>query len=283
MQTEARTMWALFERVHAVTYFAPQARAAYEAVGLRGYWRGYFAGRAAPLGAVGPGPVYAAFFGFHRSMVERALPDVWRRADPATVLRARLDGARAALAAVLGETADDAVAEAAGLLREAATNVEVAGRTLAAANADLPWPDEPLGVLWQAATVLREHRGDGHVAALLVNGLGGAESIAWRAAVDSDRAVLQPSRGWSDDEWEAATKQLIERGWLAADGTATATAVTARNEIERVTDGLAHGPWQVLGSVRTAQLARLLHPVAAAAASYLPHPNPIGLPRLTPA
>src|ERR687897_117690 len=175
-------MWTLFEPVHAVTYFAPQARAAFEAANLRGFWRGYFAGRAAPLGAVGPPPVTATFFSFAPRMVQRALPDVWTRADPATALLARLDGARASLAALVGESAE--VAEAAELLRDAADGLPPVGRPLAAANAALPWPDDPLGVLWQAATILREHRGDGHVAALLVAGLEGAQTPVWRASLD---------------------------------------------------------------------------------------------------
>ena len=279
MDSVARRMWRLYEPIHAVTYFAPQARAAYEEAGLRGFWRGYFAGRAAPMGPVGPGPVYATFFGFHRAMVDRALPDVWRRLEPAGVLRARLDGARRALAALLDDELTATVTEAAELLREAASAVDLAGRPLAAANADLAWPDDPLGTLWQAATVLREHRGDGHVAALLTNGLDGVESLVWRASVDSDRQTLQPARGWSDAEWDAARRRLVDRGWLDDAGTATAAASTARDEIERLTDALAAAPWRWLGSDRTAHLTRLLTPICAAVADGLPYPNAVGLRR----
>jgi hypothetical protein len=271
-------MWTLFEPVHAVTYFAPQARAAFETAGLRGFWRGYFAGRAAPLGAVGPGPVYATFFGFHPAMVRRALPDVWGRATPAAALAARLDGARRALAAVLSGVTDEHLDEAATLSHRAAAGVEVAGRALAAANADLPWPDDRLGRLWQAATVLREHRGDGHVAALLVAGLDGAETQVWRAALDGTRAVLQANRGWPDDEWSAAAGRLVDRGWLTADRSPTPAAHAARERIEDTTDTLAAAPWQRLGARDTARLADLLTPVAAAARTYLPHPSPLGLP-----
>jgi hypothetical protein len=278
MDVDARMMWSLFERVHGVTYFAPQARAAYEAAGLRGYWRGYFAGRAAPLGPVGPGPVAAMFFGFRRSMVERAIPDVWRRLPIPAVLRTRLDGARAALADALGAAVPtDTVAEAAELLWTAAEGADLAGRPLASANADLPRPDHPLEVLWQAATLLREHRGDGHVATLVAAGLDGVESLAWRAAVDLDRQVLQPNRGWTDEEWDAAVRRLVERGWLDADGSPTPAAVAARDRVERTTDDLAAAPWRRLGAERTARLAGLLRPIAAAAGKYLPQPNPIGL------
>jgi hypothetical protein len=281
VDVDARAMWSLFERVNSVAYFAPQARAAYESAGLRGYWRGYFAGRAAPLGPVGPGPVTAMFFGFRRSMVERALPDVWQRISPAGALRARLHGARAALGEALGGAVPaSAVGEAAELLRLAAEGADLAGRPLAAANADLPWPEHPLEVLWQAATLLREHRGDGHVAALVTAGLDGVESLVWRAAVDSDRQLLQPNRGWADDEWEAAVHRLVDRGWLDPDGIPTAVALTARDRIERTTDDLAAAPWRQLGVDRTARLAGLLRPIAAAAGKHLPQPNPVGLPPL---
>src|SRR5918994_1832811 len=113
-----RALWRVGEPIHALTYFAPEAARAFEDAGLRGFWRGYFAGRAAPLGAVGAAPVVATFFSFAPRMVQRALPDVWTRADPATALLARLDGARASLAALVGESTD--VAEAAEMLRDAA-------------------------------------------------------------------------------------------------------------------------------------------------------------------
>ena len=270
----ARMMWTLFEPLHAVTYFAPQARAAFEQAGLRGFWRGYFAGRGAPLGPVGPGPVYAAFYGFARPMVERALPAVWQLAGPEEALAARAAGARAALLDLLG---DADVAEAAGLCREAAEAVDVTGRVLAAANAALPWPEDPLDVLWQATTVLREHRGDGHVAALLVAGLDGCESLVWRAAVDNDRLLLQPARGWSDQEWDDAASRLAARGWLDGDGRPTDVAVAARTEIEARTDALAAGPWQALGDAAVTRLELLLRPLADAASAALPFPNPIGL------
>jgi hypothetical protein len=278
----ARTMWTLFEPLHAVTYFSPEPRAAYEQAGLRGFWRGYFAGRAAPLGPVGPAPVVACFFGFAPPTVARALPDVWTRAEPQAALHARLAGARAAMSRLFGALGIDAdvdgdVAEAAALLRRAAESVRVAGRPLAAANAHLPWPQDPLGTLWHAATVLREHRGDGHVAALTVAGLDGCECMVWRAAVDSDRQVLQPARGWSDQEWDAARRRLAGRGWLDEQGRATGAALAARDRIEASTDELAAGPWQELGAGRTARLAALLTPLTKAASTQLPFPNPIGL------
>ena len=275
MDSLPRTMWTLFEPIHAVTYFAPPARAAFEAANLRGFWRGYFAGRAAPLGAVGAEPVTALFFGFAPGMVARALPDVWSRATPAESLAARLDGARAALTEIL---VGARVEEAADLLRSAADGLPTAGRALGAANAALPWPADPLGVLWHATTVLREHRGDGHVAALLVAGLDGAEAMVWRSAVDLGRDQLQPARGWTDDEWADAAARLRDRGWLDDQGAATPPALRARDHIEHTTDRLAAEPWDRLGASRTDRLREVLRPLAVRARAALPAQTPIGLP-----
>ncbi|WP_213006257.1 SCO6745 family protein [Paractinoplanes toevensis] len=269
-----RRLWSLFEPVHAVTYFAPEGGAAFEAAGLRGYWRRYFAGRAAPLGAVGAGPVIAAFFGFAPGMVTRALPDIWTRITPQAALDARRDGARAALEPLLDGVPVDEVAD---LLEGAARAVDRPGRVLGAANADLPWPDEALDRLWHAATILREHRGDGHVAALLTAGVDGCESLVWRCGRDGVRESMQPARGWTDEEWEAAAGRLRERGWLAADGSTTIVGEEAYAEVEAVTDRLAGRPWRELGAAATERCATLLEPIAARILPLLPDNNPIPL------
>jgi hypothetical protein len=271
----ARPMWTLYEPVHAVSYFAPQARAAFEDAGLRGFWRGYFAGRAAPLGAVGPAPVVAAFFGFAPAMVERALPDVWTRATPERTLAARTAGAVAALRDLVGDLPVD---RAADLMWRAVDGLDCAGRVLAAANAALSWPSEPLARLWQAATLLREHRGDGHVAALVAAGVTGREAVVWRAGIDGSRAVMQVARGWTDEQWDAAVAALVERRWLDADGTCTDAGRARYAEVEATTDLAAAAPWRRLGPDGTARLAELLYPIAVACAAGLPYPNPIGLP-----
>ncbi|MGH3223070.1 MAG: SCO6745 family protein, partial [Streptosporangiaceae bacterium] len=180
----ARSMWTLFEPIHAVIYFTPEGRSAFEQAGLRGFWRGYFAGRAAPLGRVSAAVVTASFFGFAPGMVARAIPGIWELISPADALRTRLAGATDALGRLLPE-ADVApqVAKAAGLLWEVTGELDCAGRVLAAANAALPAPDggvSGLARLWQAVTLLREHRGDGHFAALVAAGVDGCESIVLR-------------------------------------------------------------------------------------------------------
>jgi len=271
----ARQLWALFEPIHAVTYFAPQCRAAFEEAGLRGFWRGYFAGRAAPLGPVGAAPVIAAFFNFAPSIVERAVPDVWSRATPEEALAARRAGARAALTEVFHDD-PAAVATAAGLLGTAAERIDSGGRVLAAANTALPWPDEPIEVLWHASTLLREHRGDGHVAALVTSGLDAVEVLVWRTALGGyDRTGLQPARGWTDDDWSAAARRLTARGWLDDDGTPTDLARRAHADVEAVTDRLAIAPWH---GIDLDQVMAVVKPLAMRTAGLLPYPNPIGLP-----
>ncbi|MEV0425337.1 hypothetical protein [Micromonospora sp. NPDC050495] len=271
-------MWTCFEPVHAVTYFHPRARAAYEAVGLRGYWRGYFAGRAAPLGPVGAPTVVAAFFSFAPAMVARALPSVWRLATPQEALRARLTGAVQALAEFTYELPEAHLVEAADLLEEAAGQVEVAGRVLGAVNAALPQGEYPLARLWQAATTLREHRGDGHVGALVTTGLDPVEVVAWRCRVDQSREFHQAARGWTDEEWTAAEERLVAKGWLTPERTATEHGAATFRVVEEATDRAALGPWRALGAERTARLRELLDPIATRCRTIIPAKAPIGLP-----
>jgi hypothetical protein len=286
----ARHMWTLFEPVHVVSYFTPEARAAFEAAGLRGFWRGYFAGRAAPLGATAAPAVVAAFFVFAPAMVNRAIPAVWELATPAQALAARQAGAVAAIRRLLA-LADDqevptAIATAADRLMAAASGLDGAGRSLAAPNIALPVPPEPVARLWHAATLLREHRGDGHVAALVAADIDGNEAIALRVAVDRAarkpaswrREQMQPARGWTDAEWDAADARLAGRGLLHPDGSPTSAGLDLHQQVEQATDLAAARPWTGLGADRTEEVARLLRPIAVACAGALPFPNPVGLP-----
>jgi hypothetical protein len=278
----ARPLWALAEPLHALTYFADEARAAFTAAGLRGFWSGYFAGRAAPLGAVGPQVVTAVFVNFAPAFVARRVPAVWAEATPAAALAARLAGVDAAVRRVLGEgwVGSAESLEAAHLAAAAAVAVDLPGRPLAAANTAVEVPGEPHLVLWQALTTLREHRGDGHNVALLQREVGGAEAHVLAAAAGrSSREWLTRARGWTDEEWDAAAGRLTERGWLdGAERSAEGLAMVAA--IEADTDRLALGPWQALGDAGCDRLAELLAPVrrAVMAAGDWPDHNPIGVP-----
>jgi hypothetical protein len=274
-------MWTMFEPIHAVTYFTGDSRSAFEQAGLRGFWRGYFAGRAAPLGAVGAAVVTASFFNFAPAFVARAIPGVWDLITPEDALRARSAGATSALRGLLAGREADAAA-AAGLLWRAVGELDFSGRVLAAANAALPVPDDGLARLWQAATVLREHRGDGHFAALAAADIDGCEAVALRCLLDMRRKDLQPVRGWTDEAWDDALARLAARGWADGDGTLTSAGREAHAAVENATDWAASRPWAALGQEATAEIAAALTPLAQACATVLPFPSPIGLPSPRP-
>lgn len=276
----ARSMWTLFEPIHAVSYFTQEARSAFEAAGLRGFWRGYFAGRAAPLGTVGAPVVTASFYNFAPAMVSRAIPGVWDLVSPDEALRVRQAGAASALGRLL-DGLESEVAAAADLLWRAIGQIGeagYAGRMLAAANAALPVPGDELARLWQAATLLREHRGDGHFAALLAADIDGCEAVALRTALDWRREDMQRVRGWTDEQWDDADSRLAGRGWLGPDGKLTDAGRDAHAAAEEATDRAAARPWAGIGPAATAELAEVLTPLAQACAAVIPYPSPIGVP-----
>jgi hypothetical protein len=270
-------MWTLFEPIHAVTYFTSEARSAYEKAGLRGFWRGYFAGRAAPLGAAGPAVAAASFYNFAPAFVARAIPGVWELITPEEALRVRLAGATSALERLLDGREAEA-AEAAALLWRAIGELDFSGRVLAAADVALPVPGDGLAGLWQAATVLREHRGDGHFAALAAADIDGCEAVVMRCGLDLRREDMQPVRGWTDEAWDGALSRLAARGWVGADGTLTSAGREAHAAVEHATDRAASRPWARLGPEATAEIAAALIPLARACAAVLPYPSPIGVP-----
>ncbi|ANZ42907.1 hypothetical protein BBK82_21030 [Lentzea guizhouensis] len=247
---DVRQLWLRFEPYHDVTYFTPESRAATDALGCQGGWMGYFGMRAAPLGAASPELVTAVFYNFAPRKVARALPDAWAVATPAAFLEARLRGVDGALRRLLGEVDTPEIAELASLARDAALAAPIAGRPLAAANRALPWPEEPHLALWHACTILRESRGDGHVAALVAHGVGPCQALALYAREHSlDPAYMRAARGWSEEEWEAADVP----GDLAA--------------VERATDEAARAPWEGLGAARTSRFVDLMTPLALRIAS----------------
>ena len=281
-ERRSRRLWRALEPYHAVVYFAPEPQAACTELGTRGYWMSYFALRAAPLGAAPPELITAIFYGFAPRLVARAVPDTWKVASPERFLAVRLEAVDAALHRLLGaEVLRSAeVAEAADLARDAALAAPTAGRPLGAANAALPWPEAPHLVLWHAQTVLREHRGDGHVAALLTADLDPVESLALFAAdIAMDPGWMRTRRGWTEDEWAAGVDRLVGRGLLDVDGALTAAGRAVRAAVEERTDALADTPSAALGDVRAARLAELTRsPVQAiVAGDAFMRDNPMGL------
>jgi hypothetical protein len=277
-ESRARTMWRALEPVHAVTYFAPESRAAAEDLGLRGFWRGYFGQRAAPLGAVPAEVVSALFYNFAPGFVARSVPQIWSVAPPERLLEARVAAVDTALRRSLDVDAPE-VAEAAELARAAAESVSTAGRALAAANAAVPWPTEPHLVLWHAQTILREQRGDGHVAALVGADLDPCEAlVVFAAAQGMDAETLRERRGWTPDEWAAARDRLARRG-LVGDSELTPDGWALHSDVEARTDALADRAWQALGDARCERLVELAGPLVSRiiAAGDFMEGNPMGM------
>jgi hypothetical protein len=262
----ARKTWRSVEPLHGMIYFAPEASQSYVALGIKPE-AGYFASRAAAMGAVSAATVITTFYNFNPRLVRSVIPDVWDTASPATVLEARLDSADRALRRILGDGVDSPeLSRAAVLARMAAERsaVRPEGRPLSAAHADLPWPEPPHLVLWHAQTVLREFRGDGHLTTLVGHDLDPVEALVLHVATgELPVAFLKDTRGWSDTEWEAGTERLVARGLVEAfadpePGKAplalTPEGVALRQEIEDVTDRLAVFPYEALGEDNCAEL-----------------------------
>jgi hypothetical protein len=277
----AERNWRVFEPIHALTYFAPESREAANAVGLKGWWMGYFAFRAAPLGAVPASVVRSTFFNFHKSRTDRAIPDAWRFASIGTLLEARAGSAAAALRRAAGESLlETALPDLLPIALRAASACECAGRPLAAANQSVAVPEDPAGALWQLVTVLREHRGDGHVSCLVSADLDGCEALVLHAASGAVPAeVLRTSRNWPEVEWDLAVERLVVRGLLDSSGAATPAGVEMRAEIEADTNRLAAQPYAELGAAESERLSELLRPLTRTVvrSGGFPALNPIGL------
>jgi hypothetical protein len=197
--------------------------------------------------------------------VARALPAAWEIVSPAAAVAARLDAADAALRRGLGAAVDSPeVAEAATLARTAAEEAIrfPYGRALFAGHSTLPWPDAPHLVLWHAQMLLREFRGDGHVAALLLAGLSGLEAMILHVASgEADGPFLRATRGWRRDDWAAATEGLRDRGLLDGDKLSPAGR-ELRDGVEATTDDLARPAYGVLGEDGLTRLAELTRPLS---------------------
>lgn len=281
----ARRMWQHLEAIHAYLYYAPEAFAEAEALGYPTdtRWPSYFAFRAAPLGAAGPELVSSAFYSFSPAMVAEHVPAAWAIAAPSDVLAARLRAVDKAIRALPGDLPASAeVAEAASIAREAAEAARHAGRPLSAANADLPWSDDPHLVLWQALTILRENRGDGHIAALLTSDLDACEALVSFAAVGAASTEAFASRGWTEMEWATAGERLTARGWITGEGHITDQGRDGRNRIELLTDQLALRPWSTLGAEKAERLTQVTMPllVAVLESGRFPSENTLGIGRI---
>jgi hypothetical protein len=277
--TLARRLFERFEPVHAITYFAPEARAAAVDLGYRSFWSGYFVTRSAPLGPVPAPVVEAVFYNFAAHRVAKSLAGAWDIATPEQALAAREAGAVAALRRY-GLAADDNLRTAADLLGRVARGAAVDGRPLFAALSAVPWPDEPVAALWHAATLLREQRGDAHVAALVAAGITGRESnVLHVAAGRTTKDKVVTTRDYDEAEWAAVTARLAGRGLLTADGSLTDEGRALKDNIEYCTDGAALPTLDVLSDDEVETLFQALTPIArqVVAGGDLPAITPMAL------
>ncbi|WP_327233437.1 hypothetical protein OG349_05120 [Streptomyces sp. NBC_01317] len=257
----ARRCYAAMNPIHSTLYFSPDLGREFTQEGVRDADAVYFAARAAPLGRVGAGVVAATFYNFNHELIARHVPAVWDTLSPRAALDARLRAVDSLLRRLLGEetVASKEMAEAAELALRAAEGCTRHARPLYAANADLPVPEAPHLAYWHATTLLREYRGDGHLAALLSSGLDPVEALASHTA--SGRGMSPKwaisSRGWTAGEWEAARGRLRERGLLAADGELTEAGADLRKALEDETNRLDVAPYERLGAAGVARLTEL--------------------------
>lgn len=244
-------------------YFCPEAATEFAALGTASQDQhqrmGYFASRAAPMGAVSTEVVTATFFNFNPDLVEVAMSGAWDIASPADWTQARLRGADGALRRFLGDTVDSPeMVRAAELATVAANACWSAGRPLAAGLLSLPWPDEPHLALWHAISIIREFRGDGHVAALVAANVTPIEALLLHGgtgAVPSE--VLRTMRDWPESQWNEASAGLQARGLLGEDGLLTESGQAFRDDIENRTNAAAMAPWEALGQERFDELRGL--------------------------
>jgi hypothetical protein len=251
-----RSTWRATEAIHGMIYFTPDTKETYAKVGVSHPRAGYFASRVAAMGAASAEVTIATFYNFNPALIRKHLPAVWDTTTPHAMLTARLEAVDSSLRRAFGDEmlASKELVELEGIVRSAALAAceSPEGRPLFAAHASLPWPDEPHLSLWHAQTLVREFRGDGHLAALLVEELSGLEALVSHAAsgdVPADRLLI--SRAWKSEQWSAAANALAARGLItvADDGAVAFTDAgrAQRDRIEATTDRLATAPFAAIG------------------------------------
>ncbi len=266
----ARRTYKTVEPIHLLVYFSPGGRDIYREIGLTSRSMQYFASRSAALGAASAELVAATFYNFNPELVAGAIPAAWDLATPDVVIAARLRVVDDGLRLALGDRVEaPEVLEAAELARRAADAAceHPEGRPLFAAHASIPWPDAPHLQLWHAQTLLREYRGDGHIAALLTAGIGPLDAlILHRATGEPGTDMLKPLRAWGDDAWATGIRRAQARGWIArGDGLElTAAGHDLRQQVETTTDRLSVAAYAALGEDGCERLRKLARPLSRA-------------------
>ena len=247
--------------VHRLVYFVPEAAEEYGALGVSGAG-GYFGSRSAPMGAVPDEVIIATFYNFSPLAVTSAMPGVWEAASPEALQAARFRVVARALERVGVDLSAEQIAEARALIDPVVADLVLAGKPLAAANAALALPQDSLVALWQQLTVVREWRGDVHIALLITNEVGPCECLVLQVGTGRfPLRIAQVTRRWNETEWDAAVENLRQRGWMTADGTMTNEGIEARNGIEADTDRLCASIWKPIGDTGAARLDELIMPI----------------------
>lgn len=251
---------AISNLTHGFIYFSDSATDAYSQIGL-GPSQRYFASRGAALGPASAELIIATFFNFNPEIVYRAIPAAWDVASPQQIQAVRMQSAGAQLAALAALNVDE-LDEATELAGAMAQRVAYEGRPLAGANRSVPEPDDPWSRLWQRLTVIREWRGDAHVAVLSAAPVTAVEALVLHAATGQvPKKALVMTRQWSEDAWQAAVDKLQTRGLLEADGSFTSEGRAFRDEIEHRTNIASLPLVDSLGDDATRRLIDLLKPV----------------------
>src|ERR1700761_4192255 len=265
--TTARRMFELLEPVCLVTFFADECNEELAALGHRTYWDGYFASRAAPLGRVPAQVGHAAFYSFADGEAARHIPSAWEKIPPEASIAAPGRGSTASLRRILGDELADSpgLARAADLTTKAARSAPTEGRVMYAGMRTLPVPSDPVARLWHSATMLREHRCDGHIAALVGARIGGTEAHVLSAL---EYGIYPPEsvgriHHLPKKRLAEVMDGLRERGLVDADGRFTAAGRETKQRIEALTDELAVAPYEALTPAELDELVGELEPITA--------------------
>ena len=250
------------DRLHSTIYFAPEANERFSELGLQHQRMQYFASRSAPMGAVGAKVVAATFYNFNPELIAKAIPAAWEIASPTAVTRVRYEIVDSVIPKILGEkrVQSSEFAHSTAIVSRTAEAIPNAdGRPLYAGHAELDWPQTPHAQLWHAITLLREYRGDGHIAALVAHGLSGIEALITHVATGTgfDPEFGRKLRGWSQEQWDGAVDALRSRDLLDGDGQLTAAGNELRTQIEDLTDDLAFAPWRTVSDADVQELVSL--------------------------
>ena len=265
MSAIARRMFELVEPIGVIPYSADDPNEAMFALGFTDYWDTYFAGRAAPLGRVAAEVVDALFYNFAPGEVARHIPKVWATTTPAAAIAARQTGCATALRRILGEhVATAEFARAGDLLTKAATSAPVEGRPMYAALRALPVPDDVVLRLFHAAALLREHRGDGHIAALMSEGIGGVEAhVLFALSMDMPAEKFGRIHHLPAAQLAAVIDGMRARGIIGDDGWLSERGRAVHEQVEALTDDLAVAPYESLEADELDELMSLLERLAA--------------------